>query len=426
MTDRLVVVLEGRQIGALQRNGRSLRLQFEGSYTDAPDATPLSVAMPSSIPEHGDRVLTAWLWGILPDNADVLARWGREFAVSVSSPFGLLSTQVGHDCPGAVQFCSREAADEIIDREGEVERLSTADVAYRLRTLRGDSASWLGPGTTGQFSLAGAQPKTALHRDASGWGLPSGSAPTTHILKPAIVGLDHHDLNEHLCLAAASICGLRAARSSVEQFEDQTAICVERFDRREVDGRLVRIHQEDLCQALGLPPTRKYQSDGGPSIADIARLLRSVMPSTDAVDAVDRFLDALAFNWLVAGTDGHSKNYSLLHSGNQTRLAPLYDLASALPYDTSQGHKLKLAMRLGNEYRLRATDRPSTWRRVAADIERPPEAVVDRVARLAAVIGPAFECAAADLESTGIRSPLPPRLVAAVAHRASHCQQVLA
>lgn len=424
--DILVVLLDGSPIGRIERTSAGLRLSYDDGYLDDPSATPLSVAMAPPVRAHTDRVVAPWLWGLLPDNADVLDRWGREFGVSVASPFPLLSTQVGHDCAGAVQFCEPGSLDELIARPGTVEPLTERQVADHLRQLRADATAWLGPGFTGQFSLAGAQAKTALSFDeVAGWGQPHGSAATTHILKPAVVGLDGHDLNEHLCLAAARRCGLSAARTRVEAFEDQTAIVVERYDRRMVEGELVRIHQEDICQALGVHPGRKYQSDGGPSPEAIADLLRSVMTPGLALDAIRRLVDALAFNWIVAGTDAHAKNYSLLHAGHQTRLAPLYDIASALPYDTSNGRKLKLAMKLGREYRLTATDRPSSWRLLADDVGLPYEQVAAQVTKLTQQIAPAFAEVAADPAVVELASDLPERLVDAVAARAEHCARLM-
>jgi serine/threonine-protein kinase HipA len=424
--DTLTVILEGTPIGQIEHGSQGLRLTFEDAYVDDADATTLSASMPLPVRTHEDRVVTPWLWGLLPDNADVLSRWGREFGVSIASPFALLATQVGHDCAGAVQFCSPDEVSGLAERPGTVEPLNEAEIASRLRALRADATTWLGPGFTGQFSLAGAQAKTALAFDeARGWGQPSGSAPTTHILKPAVVGLDGHDLNEHLCLAAARRCGLRAATSRVETFEDQTAIVVERYDRIEIDGKILRVHQEDICQALGVDPRRKYQSDGGPSPADVAELLRAIMPAVRASEAIDMFVDALAFNWIIGGTDAHAKNYSLLYSGSQTRLAPLYDVASALPYDDSKGHDLKLAMKLGPEYRLLATDRVSSWHALAHDVGLPGDAVFDRVVDLASRVGDTFADSASDPSVTELDSDLPERLVAAVTERAETCRRIV-
>jgi len=145
----------------------------------------------------------------------------------------------------------------------------------------------------------------------------------------------------------------------VVSFGGETAIQIERYDRLRVGRALVRIHQEDACQALGVPPTAKYQSEGGPGPADLAALFRRIMPAQVADAAVWDFAAALVWNWVIAGTDAHAKNYSLLLSGAQVRLAPLYDVASALPYGAHE-RKLRLAMKLGNDYRLYG-QRPTTW-----------------------------------------------------------------
>ncbi len=263
--DVLTVLLEGQPIGRVERLARgALRLRYDESHRDDSMATPLSVSMPPTQEVHGDARVAPWLWGLLPDNADVLARWGRDFGVSIASPFPLLGTQVGHDCAGAVQLCLPENVDDLLSSPGDVMWLTEADIASRLRTLRADSTSWLGPGFTGQFSLGGAQAKTALHFTDGRWGAPTGPIPTTHILKPAVAGYEAQNVNEHLCLSTARVLGLPAANTHINAFEDEIAIVVERFDRTIRDGTLARVHQEDLCQALSVPPARKYQSDGGP------------------------------------------------------------------------------------------------------------------------------------------------------------------
>ena len=422
----LAVILNGRVAGELQHlAGNRLRLRYDREYRADPAATPLSVSMPSALEEHADQRITPWLWGLLPDNADVLARWGRDFAVSIVSPFPLLSTQIGHDCPGAVQFCPHSEVGDLLGRGGEVTKMSEADIAARLRLLRTDATSWLGPALAGQFSLGGAQAKMALHRSGDSWGEPTGSVPTTHILKPAAPGFAWIDVNEHLCLAAASNAGLRSARTRIGVFEDQTAIVVERFDRVEREGLLTRVHQEDLCQAMSLHPAMKYQSDGGPSPAQIAALLRSVVSRGSAADDLWAFLDSLAFNWLIAGTDAHAKNYGLLLSGTSTRLAPLYDLASYLPYDKSQGHKVRLAMKVGGNYRLRRTDLPGAWEKTADELGLDRDQVVSRVLDLARRLPDAFERAGEDRSLQALRTDLPERLIELVAERAALCSASL-
>jgi serine/threonine-protein kinase HipA len=423
MSDTLAVVLEDAVAGTLIRlQGGRLRFDYDDEYRAMPGATPLSVSMPTSVRSHPDSVVSPWLWGLLPDNPAVLARWSREFHAS-PAPFSLLSTPIGHDCAGAVRFALPGEVLQLMASQGSVTWLAEEDVALRLRELREDTTAWLGREFTGQFSLAGAQAKTALLYEDGRWGVPSGSAATSHILKPAVAGLDDHDLNEHLCLDAARRAGLVVARTRVAKFGEESAIVVDRYDRRLVDGQLVRIHQEDVCQALGVHPSRKYQNEGGPGPPGVAGLLREVMPSRVADDAIWRFFDALAWNWLIAGTDAHAKNYSLLLAGGNVRLAPLYDVASALPYDTTHERKLRLAMKIGGDYRV--YPHHNTWDAAAHDLGLNPELALQRVVALAQRAPNAFAEAASAPEVLALDRPLPGRLVDLVADRAERCMAIL-
>ncbi|MEV6844312.1 HipA domain-containing protein [Actinoplanes sp. NPDC051411] len=427
-TRTLVAVLGGVRIGTLtQSAGGKLTFSYDHDYRQSPDAMPLSLSMPLSAADHDGPEVRAFCRGLLPDNDGVLERWGRDFHVSAGNPFALLN-HVGEDCAGAVQFVGPDRLRVMLAGLGSVEPLTEEQVAGRLRALRRDSSAWhLSSG--GQFSLAGAQAKTALHWDAiSGqWGDPSGVVPTTHILKPAITGFDDHDLNEHLCLRAARLAGLRTASTSVRSFAGERAIVIERYDRRSGPrGSVVRVHQEDICQSLGVLPTTKYQNEGGPSPEQIVALIRrAVGPPTVAETEVGRFVDALALNWLIAGTDAHAKNYSLLITAWQVRLAPLYDVASILPYDDVHLPKLRLAMRIGTEYRVTAI----TGRRWATFAERnglDPERVVARVGELAALLPGAFRKAAADDDVVALDSDLPAMLADRVAEHVERCQAALA
>jgi serine/threonine-protein kinase HipA len=423
----LVVLLEGQPIGHIERDRAAhLHLTYAPSYVDGAHRTPLSLSMPPAVPNHTDRAVTSWLRGLLPDNEDVLRSWARELRAQGISPFSLLSTKIGQDCAGAVQFAAPDDVEHLVGRPGSIEWIDKAAVAELLRQLRDDATAWLGTDFGGEFSLGGAQAKTALHRAGDRWGRPSGAMPTTHILKPAIPGFADQEINEHLCLTAARTLGMAAARTELVRFEDQTAVVIERFDRDlGPDGTVARNHQEDLCQALGVFPSDKYQADGGPTPADIAELLRSALVGRAAKRAVEQFRDALIFNWLIAGTDAHAKNYAVLLMSDGARLAPLYDVASYLPYDRSKGHKVKLAMKIGDEYRLLGTDRPGAWQRAARDLRLPYEALRTRLLELTAGIADAFADAAADPSVTVLGSPLPARLTDLIATRAAHCKAAL-
>ena len=154
--------------------------------------------------------------------------------------------------------------------------------------------------------------------------MPYGSTLTTHILKPTIAGFDHHDINEHLCLAAARRAGLLAVRTQLTRFGGVSAVVVKRFDRRPASQAFGRVHQEDLCQAMSVPPSGKYQSEGGPGPGEVAALLRRVMRPGEAYAALWRFADALIWNWLIAGTDAHAKNYSILLAATRSGCLRLF------------------------------------------------------------------------------------------------------
>src|SRR5208282_4285018 len=182
---------------------------------------------------------------------------------------------------------------------GKLAWLSEDEIAERLRALRADHSAWRAATDTGQFSLAGAQPKTALLFERGRWGVPSGRTPTTHILKPPTGEWDGHAENEHFCLLLARASRLVVPNSSVGRFGDEMAIVIERYDRLRSAGGWLRVHQEDMCQALGLHPARKYEKDGGPGVRRIADFLRE--HSSNPGGDVQAFLDATAFNWLIAG-----------------------------------------------------------------------------------------------------------------------------
>ena len=420
MTNELVVMYQRHIVGTLTKlKNAAVEFTYEDAYRLHPQATPLSTNISLLEARHHGQAVTNWLWGLLPDSEPVLQRWGREFSVSTGSVFGLLSTPIGEDCPGAFTFVKPERVDALLRQEQEVQWLNEKDVANIVRELKIDATAWLGNDHSGRFSLAGAQAKTALLWDGSKWGRPLGHTATTHIFKPAIKGLDGHDLNEHLCLQAANSLGILVASTSIQSFEDQRALVIRRYDRFASNQGQVRIHQEDFCQASGIHPSRKYRNEGGPSPKAIAARMRLLMPGEVAQDSVERFVDALIWNWIIAGSDAHAKNYSLLLSGNAVRLAPLYDIASALPYKNFEQKKIRLAMKFGTDYSLEV--RPSTWSTLARELEIPEELVRSRALWLISEAPRAFSEVANQKEIRGLSSALPALLTDAVAERAKKC-----
>jgi serine/threonine-protein kinase HipA len=423
MSRELISLLEGKEVGRV-RSDASGRLSFiyGDDWRQAPDAYPLSLSMPLAAKEHRQSVVEAFLWGLLPDNERVLDRWAAKFQVSARNVFALIS-HVGEDCAGAVQFVTPDRLEAIRSgKDDKVEWLDESDVAQRLQTLRADHAAWRLPRDTGQFSLAGAQPKTALLLQKDRWGIPSGRLPTTHILKPPTGHFDGHAENEHICLMLARSLGLPTAESKVMQFGKEIAIVIERYDRQRKGNDIIRVHQEDICQALGIMPTKKYQNEGGPGPASIVELLRTY--STDREEDVDTFIAALGFNWLVAGTDAHAKNYSLLLSGPHVRLAPLYDVASILPYDEFDLRKVKLAMKIGGEYGLSQIGLRH-WQKFARETRADADALIERLAGMAEQLPDETSTARARARKEGLDHAIVERLASQLTERAAACRKAL-
>ena len=388
MSEPLVLVVEGVRAGTLtQSRHGTLTLTYEDNYQRHPNATPLSVSMPLAIKEHHGKNVRNWLSNLLPDNVQVLDRWATQFRVSAGSPFALLR-HVGRDIAGAFQFVPESDMGDLDD--GGIDWLDDSLLARRLAELKRDPAAWTPQMAAGMFSLSGAQAKIALRWEEGRWGLPYGSQATTHILKPYWDGLPGHAINEHLSLRLGARVGLAAASSEILSIGNATVISVRRYDRVVLDEQSIgRVHQEDMCQALSLPPSKKYESEGGPGIASIVNMLRRNLPVAVAQDTVTRFLQAQALAWAMAATDAHAKNYSLLLAQDAVALAPLYDVSSAAPYfvnevrDVRPGevsmHKAGLAMKVSKHRKFNEIT-AQDWKTLADQVGLHPEETVSLVA----------------------------------------------
>jgi serine/threonine-protein kinase HipA len=334
--------------------------------------------LPLQVRRHKHEAVHPFLEGLLPDNLTVLESTARRFGVSARDTVGLLS-YIGADCAGAVQFCAPDAVERLLSRSSELVPVGEQRIGERLNALRtGQATSWLIDEQ--RWSLAGFQPKLALHRTGSGWADASGDIPSTHIVKPGIASLSFQALNEHVCLLAAAELGLNVASSEYASFAGEPAIIVTRYDRLRLDGdKVVRVHQEDLCQALGYSTRMKYESDGGPSALQILRLLSDYCAPDDCY----RFVAYLAYNYLVGAPDSHAKNFSVLLVGDTVRLAPMYDVASVFPYETEQSSELnKLAFAIGGA-RVFGTLTARNWGTLAVQAGLDEQRVVDIVYDLA-------------------------------------------
>ncbi|MDN4516694.1 MULTISPECIES: type II toxin-antitoxin system HipA family toxin [Mycolicibacterium] len=395
-TRTLRVYLDGTPIGTMTQSSHgALGFTYDGAYTGQDDPTPLSLSMPIPSSRHRDKAVRAYLEGLLPDREGVRQRWAREYSVSPNNPFGLLA-HVGRDAAGAVQILPPDL-DPADARacDGDIQWLSAADLSDLARDLTTHQSDWNPGRFEGRWSLAGAQPKIALFRDTKSgrFGIPRDSTPTTAILKPALVGYTQHHINEALCQRAAREAGLLAAESELTQIGEVQVLISTRYDRRH-DGTLWhRVHQEDMCQALSVHPALKYQSDGGPGVGDVADLLNRLPVEDRAVNA-ERFFKALTYNVLIGGTDAHAKNYSLVLIGSRAQVAPMYDAASAAPYD--QRDHLRSSMKIGEHWKMLDVNN-SDWAKVGRRLGISAEQATAWVGELRNKLPDAFERAVASL-----------------------------
>ncbi|HEY9109259.1 MAG TPA: type II toxin-antitoxin system HipA family toxin [Roseateles sp.] len=316
-------------------------LQYDLAWTQSGEGRPLSLSLPftpGNAPHRGAKV-RAYFENLLPDSKEIRERLARRFNTGSTGAFDLLA-EIGRDCVGALEILPEDATSAGTSPM-EAEVLSEAQVAQILRgTTTSRALGWRDDGDF-RISIAGAQEKTALLLHEGQWCLPRGGTPTTHIFKLplGLVGGMKLDMrgsveNEWLCSLILREFGLQVATCHPLQFEDIKALVVERFDRAwwthpSGDQRLVRLPQEDMCQATGVPPDAKYEEDGGPGMDRIFDVLDGSM--TREQDRRDFFRAQLIF-WMLCATDGHAKNFSLfLRPGGRYQLTPLYDVLSAFP-----------------------------------------------------------------------------------------------
>lgn len=317
-------------------------LQYDAGWVASEQGRPLSLSLPftpGNQPHRGDTV-RAYFENLLPDSQNIRERIARRFQAGSTHAFRLLA-EVGRDCAGALQILPDNAPPEDL-QEVKATPLNDAAVAQVLRnTLAPFSPDDRGSEDGFRISIAGAQEKTALLRFNEQWCRPHGATPTTHIfeLPLGLIGNFRFDVNESvenewLCSEILHAYGLPVARTQVLQFEDMKVLAVERFDRmwwKSEEGKswLLRLPQEDMCQATGTPPHLKYEPDGGPGMRSVMKLLAtSIDPDRDR----RTFFRAQVLFWMLRATDGHAKNFSIfLRPGGTYELTPLYDVLSAYP-----------------------------------------------------------------------------------------------
>lgn len=356
----LRVLLNNRLVGHLGKAaGGAIDFSYDPAWLAWNHALPVSLSLPLREDPYRGAPVVAVFDNLLPDSDALRRRVAERTGAEGTDAYSLLAA-IGHDCVGALQFMT----DADADRAEEAIRGEPMDDEAIERLLNRLAQAPLGLSREDPFriSLAGAQEKTALLWHDEQWIKPHGTTPTTHIFKTQIGqlpnGIDRSNSveNEFYCLKLAAAFDLPVNAAAIRKFGSTSALVIERFDRRWLqDGRLLRLPQEDSCQALSVPPTHKYQSEGGPGLVDILTLLKgSDEPAADRMTV----LRAQIFFWLIGATDGHAKNFSLfIGPGGSYRLTPLYDVLTAEPSLAEhqiERKQMRLAMAVGdrNHYRI--------------------------------------------------------------------------
>ncbi|PTW99242.1 type II toxin-antitoxin system HipA family toxin [Pararhodobacter aggregans] len=358
----LDVFMNQRKVGQYFRepNG-AFAFVYAPEWLNWDNTLPISRSLPLREERYVGPAVISVFENLLPDSDAIRRRVAERVGADGVDAYSLLA-RIGRDCVGALQFLA-EGEEPGDSRELKGEALSEDQIAAMLKDL---GRTPLGLRTEQDFriSVAGAQEKTALLFHEGQWVLPLGTTPTTHILKPPIgtlpngMDLTNSVENEHFCLRLMAAFGLPAAHTEIATFADAKTLVITRFDRlRARDGRLIRLPQEDCCQALSVPPTRKYQNEGGPGVVDICGLLTgSDEPMRDRAN----FLKANLLFWLIGATDGHAKNFSIaLFPGGRFAMTPLYDVLTVQPsLDAGQIQikNMKLAMRVGKSRHYKVSE----------------------------------------------------------------------
>ncbi|GLO60078.1 serine/threonine protein kinase [Vibrio sp. MACH09] len=364
---KLIAYMNGELVGTLEKhNNGAHTFQYDKNWLANSVTRPISLSLKLQLPAITSDAVINYFDNLLPDSPQVRDRIVARYKASSKQPFDLLK-EIGKDSVGAIALLPPERLYKKEPLNYEVlndKKLETVLSAYKSDIPLG----MLEEEEDFRISVAGAHEKTALLFVDEQWCIPKGNTPTTHIIKLPIgeiqqanATLDLKDSveNEYLCIELARAIGFAVPNVNIIKTDSIKALAVERFDRRWTKDRagLLRLPQEDICQVFGMPSSIKYESQGGPCIAQIMELL---MGSSNALEDRYNFMRFQVFQWLIGATDGHAKNFSIyIDKGGSYRLAPFYDILSAYPLLGRKGlniRKLKLAMGLtatkGKKYEI--------------------------------------------------------------------------
>ena len=409
----LEVWWDGRDVGQLTQNQHGeLGFAYSPGWLQNDDAPPLSASLPKRVEPFSRRECRPFFGGLLPEESQRDAA-AQVLGVSRGNDFALLD-RLGGDVAGALQLLPPGETPAAPDLD---QRPIPLDDAGLIRVLDALPVRPLLAGEEGlRLSLAGAQSKVPVVLVDGAVALPAPGQPTTHILKPPMSRFSATTENEAFVMRLAAAAGLDVAAVEPRIVRDRTFLLVQRYDRsRGENGGVRRIHQEDFCQALCVPPETKYASEGGPTFKDCFELLRRVA-ARPAVDVL-KLLDAVIFNLIVGNADAHGKNFSILYDREGPRLAPLYDLLATVAYPELSP---KLAMRIGKRATLGEMDAKG-WIAFAADAGVGMPLIRRRVSEASQTVMARANEVASELMRPGLDEAALSRFAAMAADRAARC-----
>lgn len=325
---------------------------YSEEYMSNPRNTPVSISLPFTNISYTPKATRIFFEGLLPEGFTrrCVADWMH---IDQNDYLSLLSG-LGCECIGAVRILEQDSP-EVTD---SYQKLSLEDVKNLAKEGVSEAAQLV---TKAHLSLTGASGKVGLYYDdkKGEWYLPIGNAPSTHIVKQSHVRLDRIVVNEQLCLMTAKYLGIETSESFIinmgDQRDEDILFATKRYDRKvSEEGVLLRLHQEDFAQAMGIAATDKYEHDQRGYLKQMFHILRqySVDPMTDQL----KLWDICVFNFLIGNTDNHIKNISLLYSENlrSIKLAPAYDIVSTTVYESSTRN---MALSIAGKYSIDEIDR---------------------------------------------------------------------
>ncbi|MGA1825208.1 MAG: type II toxin-antitoxin system HipA family toxin [bacterium] len=364
----LNVFWERELIGKIIKERSYFSFRYAKSWLKKKDSSPISLSLPLQEEPFDSHISQAFFGNLLPES-EIREKIAHYFGFSIDNDYALLDA-IGMECAGALVIIPE---DKTIPDEGSYIPITIEELEKMIENQKNRP---LLIGREGiRLSLAGAQDKLPVYMKENKLYLPQGGVASNCIIKPEIKDFENTVHNEAFCMMLAQRSGLNVPDSILQQ-GDKNFLIVKRYDRKEEGNKVLRIHQEDFCQALGISYNQKYESEGGPGLSDCFNLLdnNSVQPALDK----KRLLEFVVFNYYIGNADAHAKNISLLYKRDGILLSPFYDLMSTLVYD---GLSKKMAMKIGGENRFDWV-RKRHWERLAKSIDVKPQYVIDMLVNL--------------------------------------------